>query len=781
MDWILPAGVLAAFGAAGVSPWVCRGWGRAAGVALGLVPLVLFAAYAWLLPNTPGEAARWAHDWAPSLGVRLSFYADGLSRLFLLVITAIGTFIVWYASGYLQGDPRLGRFYCYLFGFMGAMLGLVSADNLVLLFVFWELTSITSYLLIGYSCEAESSRRAALQALLVTGGGGLAMLAGILLLGLHAGTLEISELLARPRGELAGLAAFPWIFGLLLAGAFTKSAQFPFHFWLPNAMEAPAPVSAFLHSATMVKAGVFLLARLHPCLAPSPWWSAVVAPVGAATMLVGVWLALGQRDLKKILAYTTVAVLGILTLLLGLGTPLAVKACMTFLLAHALYKAALFMASGTVDHETGSRDANALGGLAAKMPWTAAAAMLAALSMAGLPFFLGFVSKEYFYKALLEAPGVPGLWEALGVAASAGLVALAGVAGLKPFLGMPLPTPKSAHEGPWVMWLGPLLLGLASLKLGFFPGAAADALISTAAAGVLGDGGFRAELKLWHGFSTALGLSVLTLALGILAYFTAAPRLRAPATIYAALAQAGPERTYFALLEGMQGFARWQTRLLQNGYLRNYLLTVGLFTALLLAPMLLRGLLQGVLWDLSRFAPLSPLGVAACVLAAGGAGLACMARSRFAGIMSLGVVGLAVAVLFYLFSAPDLAMTQILVETLALVLLVLAFRNLPLLKEYSRPATRLRDALLACAFGLLMATLVFATLHFRDPQPPISQFMGENSLPLAKGRNVVNVILVDFRALDTLGEITVLGIAALGVLAMLRLRAADCSDKKGRA
>ncbi|MCX7869642.1 MAG: proton-conducting transporter membrane subunit, partial [Terrimicrobiaceae bacterium] len=437
------------------------------------------------------------------------------------------------------------------------------------------------------------------------GGGGLAMLAGLILLGQAAGTFEISELLGQGE-EVAGLPGFGLILGLLLAGAFTKSAQFPFHFWLPNAMEAPAPVSAFLHSATMVKAGVFLLARLHSCLSPSPMWEAVVAPVGAATMVVGVWLALGQRDLKKILAYTTVAVLGVLTLLLGLGTPLAVKAAMTFLLAHALYKAALFMTSGTVDHETGTRDPEELGGLRRAMPWTATAALLGALSMAGLPFLLGFVSKEYFYKALLDAPGWPGVWEALGVLSSAVMVALAGVAGIKPFWGSRLPTPKPAHEGPWTMWLGPLLLGVGALKFGVFPGLAGELLVGPAAAAVLGEPGFVAGLKLWHGFTTALGLSALTFALGVGIYFVAAPRLRQARGLYEGLAKFGPERVYFATLHGMLDGAGHLTRLVQNGYLRNYLLTVGAFTVLLAGVWVAPNIPAP---DWAAMAPLTPLGL----------------------------------------------------------------------------------------------------------------------------------------------------------------------------
>ncbi len=767
MGTILISAIASVFLAGFLAPWLHRIAGPRVGVLLGFVPLAAFVAFALMLPQVAaGTPVQASWEWAPSLGIELSFFADGLSLLFLLIISGVGTFIAWYAAGYLHGDPGLGRFTLYLFSFMGAMLGLVCSDNLILLFIFWELTSITSYLLIGYYCRKEASRRAALQALLVTGGGGLAMLAGFILIGRETGTLEISSLLAMQPGALVESTVFPIIFTLILLGAFTKSAQFPFHFWLPNAMEAPAPVSAFLHSATMVKAGIFLLARLHPGLSPSPLWTAVVAPVGAATMIIGVFLALGQKDLKRILAYTTVAVLGTLTMLLGIGTPLAIKACMAYLLAHALYKAALFMASGTIDHETGSRDPDHLGGLRSAMPFTATAAFLGGLSMAGIPFLIGFVSKEYFYKALLDADGPGVLWEFLGVSASVAMVALAATVAIKPYWGSLKPTPKTPHEAPWTMWLGPLLLGVAAIKFGLFPGLAGERLVGPAAAAILADPGFSADLKLWHGLTPALGLSVLTLALGGGLYFLTG-KLRSARGLYSFLAKIGPERWYDAGLAGLLGFAKWQTRFLQNGYLRNYVLVVGAFTTLLVGRLLPLDALRP---DFTGMAGLSVLGVTTCGLISVAAILACMATSRFAAILALGVVGLGIAVLYFLYSAPDLAMTQILVETLTLVLFVLAFRSLPLLKEFSRRSIRIRDAIVSAVFGSVMCLLVLVAFQFQPGEAPISGFMSENSLLLANGRNVVNVILVDFRALDTLGEISVLAIAALGVLSMLKTR-----------
>lgn len=760
----------AVFGAAFVAPWLHRCAPRRCGLILSLVPLGALAVFAAMIPALRAHGPiRFRHDWVPSLGISLDFYVDGLSLLFLVLISGIGVFVTWYATGYLAGKKDLGRFYLYLFGFMGSMLGVVSSDHLVLLFIFWELTSISSYLLIGYYHNEDKSRAAALQALLVTGAGGLCLLAGVILLGNLAGTFRVSELLQMDPKLLAMTPGFTTMTVLVLLGAFTKSAQFPFHFWLPNAMEAPAPVSAYLHSATMVKAGVFLLARLHPLLSVGPLWFPVVAPVGAITMLTGVFMALGQSDLKKILAYTTLAVLGTLTMLLGIGTEAAVKAAMAYLLAHALYKAALFMTSGAVDHETGTREVESLGGLRKLMPYTAAAAAVAGLSMAGVPLLFGFVSKEYFYKALLAAGRPEVLWETIGVGASVIMVALAVTTAWKPFWGALKPTPKHAHEAPWTMWLGPVLLGVASLKTGLLPGVASFHLLEPAVHAVLGNQAVDVHLKLWHGWTMALALSGLTMVLGVILYFFL-PQVRSWRALGAKLAAFGPERGYDKILSGVLAFGRWQTGVLQNGYLRNYILTIVLFTVGLVGWSLAGNFPRP---DWSSMGRPDVLVVTVCLLIMAGSIFACLTTSRFNAILGLGVVGLGVAMIYFLFSAPDLAMTQVLVETLTLVLFVLAFYKLPLFGNYSKTATRWRDAGLALVFGVVMALVVLAEQAGKASNHDVSRFYGENSLLQAHGRNVVNVILVDFRALDTLGEITVLAIAALGVFAMLRLRPRD--------
>ncbi|HXG09205.1 MAG TPA: putative monovalent cation/H+ antiporter subunit A [Gemmataceae bacterium] len=736
--------------------------GRAAGWALALLPLALtvyFASFLGVIGS--GETLHVHRDWVPALGVNLSFTLDGLSLLFALLISGVGALVLVYAGGYLAGRPQLGRFYAFLLMFMASMLGLVLADNLLTLFVFWELTSLSSYLLIGFEHERAGARAAALQALLVTGGGGLALLAGLLLLGQAGGSLELSTLLGRGDQIGAHPLYVPALL-LILAGAFTKSAQFPFHFWLPAAMEAPTPVSAYLHSATMVKAGVYLLARLSPALGSTDLWVGAVSFVGGITMLAGAWLALVQSDLKRILAYSTVSALGTLTLLLGLGRELAVHAAMAYLLGHALYKGALFLVAGALDHGTGTREVDRLGGLGRAMPVTALAAGVVALSMAGLPPLFGFIAKELSYEATLHAPAAGWVMTA-AVVANVPLVAAALMAGFRPFLGKARPTPRPAHEAPPSLWLGPLALAGLSVAFGLWPGWGADGLVSAASTSVLGQPS-NAQLALWHGLTPALALSAVTLAGGIGVY-AGRGLLRKATSWWERAAQWGPTGWYELALNGLNGLALGQTRLLQSGYLRYYLMiTVAATVGLAGYALVGRGpLIVAVSWSDLRF---YEAGLAALILLAVLA--AVLAKARLAAIAALGVVGYGVALIFVLFGAPDLAMTQFLVETLTVILFVLVFYHLPESRIVSGRAARWRDAALAAAAGALMTALVLVGTP--ENYPPISAYFAKHSVAEGHGRNVVNVILVDFRGLDTLGEITVLAVAGLGVYALLKLR-----------
>ncbi|HUE72389.1 MAG TPA: putative monovalent cation/H+ antiporter subunit A [Pirellulaceae bacterium] len=770
----LIAVVLAGFVAAAVAPWLVRIARGAAGWVLAAVPLGLLAYLAGQLGSIAPHGLSVSYPWVPSLGVRFSFHLDGLSLTMAVLITGVGALVLIYAGGYLAGHRQLGRFFAFLMAFMASMLGLVLADNALTMFVFWELTSITSYLLIGFDHERPEARSAALQALLVTGAGGLALLAGLLLLGQigqdlglpAAASLEISTLRTLGKESVAGHALYLPALLLILGGALTKSAQFPFHFWLPSAMEAPTPVSAYLHSATMVKAGVYLLARLSPVLAGTEAWTWGVMAPGLATLLIGGFLAIQETDLKRILAYSTVSALGMLTMLLGLGSPAAVAAAMAFLLGHALYKGALFLVAGAIDHETGTRNVDQLGGLRKAMPWTATAAALAACSMAGLPPLFGFVGKEAAVEASLHH-GPP--WLATGAVMLGGLlfVAIAGIVGARPFVGQRTELPKHAHEAPISLWLGSMILAVVGLVLGLAPGSVDSSLLAPAAANVLG----RKEvaslgLALWHGWNLTLALSALTVLAGVSVYVARLP-LRWLLGWGKSLSRWGPAGWYELGLKGLNVVAAVQTRLLQSGYLRLYLLTILVTTVGLVGYTLLRRVelprredwFDGALHEASLVSGLIALAVLATILA----------RSRMRAIVALGVVGYGVALLFVLFGAPDLAMTQFLVETLTVILFVLVFYYLSPSEPFSRPTARLRDATVAIAVGALMTVLVLVTAS-ADWYPSVSGYYAERSVPDAHGRNIVNVILVDFRGLDTLGEITVLAVAAIGVYALLHLR-----------
>ncbi len=759
----LLATVFSGFALSLATPLVVRFARRGAGWVLALLPIGLTIYFARHIGHVmTGGTIAVSYSWSPELGISLSFYLDGLSLSFALLICGIGALIVVYAGEYLHNHPDLDRFYVYLLMFMSSMLGLVLADNALTMFVFWELTGIASFLLIGFENERETARSAALQALLVTSAGGLALLAGLLLLSQAGGSSEFSTLLNNGRSINGHPLYFP-ILLLILIGAFAKSAQFPFHFWLPSAMEAPTPVSAYLHSATMVKAGVYLLARLSSILGGTDAWHYLVTGAGAATMVLGAFMAIWQTDLKLLLAYSTVSTLGTLTLLLGLDTVLSVKAAMLLLVAHALYKGALFLISGIIDHETGTRDVIRLGGLARAMPVTAVSAGFAALSMAGTPPMLGFISKELLYEAKLQVSRVAPLVTGIGVLANILLVAAAGLVGLKPFWGRRPNLPKEPHEAPPSMLAGPIILSGISLLCGLFPETVASIFLSAAVSAVRAQA-ITVELKLWHGINPVFALSILTLATGILVY-AMLDTIRHAKILVAMASRFGPQRVYFLLLSGLNSLASTQTRLLQSGYLRVYVMIIVITIVGLIgcAQRIPDGL--AITWEgLSDVRPYE-WGILMLILLA--ALMAVLTPSRLAAAAALSVIGYGIALVYVFFGAPDLAMTQFTVETLAIILFVLVVYKLPRFASLSSRSARIRDALIAILAGGTITSLILITMaHTREPH--LAAFFAENSWIQAKGRNVVNVILVDFRALDTLGEIIVLSVAAIGAHALLR-------------
>ncbi|MEI2693261.1 MAG: hydrogen gas-evolving membrane-bound hydrogenase subunit E [Anaerolineae bacterium] len=766
----LVAIVLIPFLAAIVAALVAPRAGRAGAWLLASIPAGLAV---WLMALAPaalaGAGVELAVPWVPQLGVYFALRLDGLSLLFALLISGIGALVVLYSGYYLNDRARIGRFQAYIFLFMGSMLGVVLANDLITLFVFWELTSVTSYLLIGFDHENERARYGALKALLITAGGGLAMLLGLVLMGMAGGTLRIDELLSMGPALQASPTFLPMLL-LILVGAFTKSAQFPFHIWLPDAMRAPSPVSAYLHSATMVKAGIYLLARLHPALGGTPAWEGIVSAVGLFTMVLGAYLAFKQTDLKALLAYSTISTLGLIVSVIGLGTPDALMAAMVMILAHALYKAALFLVVGTVDHETGTRDWRRLGGLARVMPITAAAAFVASLSLAGLPPMLGFIAKELFLEAethVEAGSALALLGPLLGIVAAAFGMAYSILLVRDVFFGPRQETPKHPHEAPIGMLVGPVLLALLSIALAWPPLLdVVDTLLYAAASASLGQPLGDLHLAFWHGVNLPLILSSVAIAAGVILYWQRrrfwALQQRVPAGLTL-------NRVYDGALVGLNRLAVGVTGAIQTGTLRHYLMMILGTLGVSVLWALLAG--DGLQWQLNLdLSQVAAYEVAAAILMIVAAVAVVLMPSRLGAIVALGTVGSLVAFFFVIYSGPDLALTQLLVETLTVIILLLVFFFLPnFFEDRSTALHRWRDLGIAIGVGALVTTLVILVVPI-NLSPTISSYYVENSLTKAYGANVVNVILVDFRGFDTLGEITVLTIAALGITGMLKLR-----------
>ena len=717
-----------------------------------------------------GAVITQSWSWLPQLGIDFSFRLDALGLLFALLISGIGTLIYIYAYFYLGPKNSLNKLYLLLMLFMAAMLGISLSNNLILLLVFWELTSISSFLLVGYWSNYDAAQRGSRMALTITGMGGLAMLGGFILLGQITGTYEIDQILTMT-AQIQSHALFVPTLLLILLGAFTKSAQFPFHFWLPNAMAAPTPVSAYLHSATMVKAGIFLVARLLPIFAGAALFHNLVTFIGLFTLCMAAFFAIFKEDLKGLLAYSTISHLGLIMCLLGIGSPLAVAAAIFHIINHATFKAALFMIAGIIDHESGTRDLRKLSGLWQLLPYTATLTMVTAASMAGVPLTNGFLSKEMFFTELLSNLSGPVLICSAIVATLAGIFAVAysvrlvhGVFFDGP-LGKQVPN-KDAHEPPFGMRAPATLLAILCILVGLFPALLVENIVNSTARASTQVMDFEgAHLALWHGFNMPLLMSLIASIGGLIFYFSLAKggKIREiDLDPYLGRLQGRVAFDLFlkSLLLNSRKFKRWT----ENGKLQSYILWIVVFSiAIVSLPFLGQGLTTGtrelthapalaiVLWLLL---------FSSCWM------MLWFHHERIKAVLISGAIGLVVTMVFICFSAPDLALTQITVDVVTTVLLLMSLSLLPQLTPYeSSVSRRWRDALIAIGGGLGIAWITWLILT-RDHNS-ISWFFMQQSIPLGGGTNVVNVILVDFRGFDTFGEITVLGIAGIGALCLM--------------
>ncbi|WP_250655858.1 monovalent cation/H+ antiporter subunit A [Alkalimarinus coralli] len=724
------------------------------------------------------QLIRQSIEWIPAMGLELSFRLDGLALLFLLLILGIGLLVILYARYYLSSSDSMGRFYAYLILFMTAMVGIVISNNLIQLWMFWELTSISSFLLISFWSHKSDARKGARMALTVTGAGGLALLAGLLLIGNIVDSYDLDTVLAN--GDLIrSHSSYPVALILVLLGAFTKSAQFPFHFWLPHAMSAPTPVSAYLHSATMVKAGIFLMARFYPVLAGTDLWFMIVSLTGLATLLLGAYIALFKHDLKGLLAYSTISHLGLITLLLGLNSEFAAVAAIFHIINHATFKASLFMAAGIIDHESGSRDMRKLNGLWKYMPYTATLAIVAALSMAGVPLLNGFLSKEMFFAETLNQSMLGSLSWMIPLLATVG--AAFSVAYSLRFIhdvffnGEPIDLPKTPKEPPRYMKVPIEILVALCLLVGIFPSFVVGDLLSVASLSLLSEGLPEYSLAIWHGLNVPLFMSILAMIGGLTIYYNRRHLFQ----FQSHFDEPDAKHIFEGVVQSVVAFSQRVIKTLENGSMQRYCALLMLFTLVMSALPLL---------ELNKNAgsrPQIPLDgvtlVGAFLMIISAIATVTWHRRRFLALIFLSVVGLMVSLAFAQFSAPDLALTQLSVEIVTIILLLLALFFLPqnTLKE-SSPSRLSRDLLVSSLIGGVIGTICYAMLT--NPLSTISDFFLANSKTGGGGTNVVNVILVDFRGFDTLGEITVLGIAALGIFKLIaRMRIyMPISDDKGR-
>ena len=736
----------------------------------GVTFTVTLAAFVGLMTNLPavmdGQLVQSGFDWFPQLGLNVTLMLDGLGFFFATLILGIGLLIIAYARFYLARDDNMGEFFTYLLLFQGAMVGIVLSDNVLLLLIFWELTSLSSFLLIGYWKHLEAGRQGARMALTVTGMGGLAMIAGMLIVGQIVGSYDLSVILQNRDLIQADPLYLPALI-LILLGAFTKSAQFPFHFWLPHAMAAPTPVSAYLHSATMVKAGIFLMARMWPVLSGTPEWFYIVTTVGLITMILGAVIALFKHDLKALLAFSTVSHLGLITMLLGTGTAFGAFAAMFHILNHATFKAALFMSAGIIDHETNTRDIRLLGGLRHLMPITFIIATIAALSMAGIPFLNGFLSKEMMLEEMEHTYLFGPEWLVPALATFGSLFSAAYCFRLigHTFLGPKRDAesyPAKPHDPGAGLWVPPAILATLVVVIGVAPFLVED-FVKVVTAAVLGSAGEvpDAHIKIWHGFVTPLYMSIVAVVGGLIVLSMFKPLSR----LWDATPRPEAKTIFDDIIAAFVMYARVLILPLHNGAFTRY----GLIMAVTVLAAGYHAWTTGLIGPMTR--DVQPVGWAEVgswiMLVAASLGLASLHHNRLLALILMGIVGLMVSVAFVYLSAPDLAMTQITVEVVTIILLLLALNFLPNHTPVESSVwRRTRDVIVASAAGLATMALSYHYLLRDAISTPISEFHLANSYKGGGGNNVVNVILVDFRGFDTFGEIIVLGIAALLIFAL---------------
>lgn len=743
----------------------------------GIVALTCFVLVASLYPQvTDGGVVRMDMAWAPALGLQFTLRMDGYAWLFALIVSGMGALVVLYARYYMSPEDPVPRFFSFFLAFMGAMLGVVLSGNLIQLVLFWEMTSLASFMLIAYWHHRQDARRGARMALTVTGAGGLCLLAGVLILGHIVGSYDMDQVLAS--GDL--VRADPWypaVVVLVALGALTKSAQFPFQFWLPNAMAAPTPVSAYLHSATMVKAGVFLLARFWPVLSGTDEWFWIIGGLGLASLVLGAYAAIFQQDMKGVLAYSTISHLGLITLLLGMNSSLGLVAAIFHMVNHATFKASLFMAAGIVDHETGTRDLGRLSGLRRAMPITATLAVVAAAAMAGVPLLNGFLSKEMFFAETTFVSGHPWIQNglpALAVLASAFSVAYSLRFILQVFFGPPaVDLPRAPHEPPLWMLVPSGLLVLMCLVVGVIPGLTVGPFLHAAAYSILGPDMPEYSLAVWHGVNLPLVMSLAATVAGILLYLALRARQRALPGRVPFIYHFDGRRSFEYLLDHSSVAGSWLLSRISSPRMQVQMVLIVLGTLFVAWLPLSKGV-----WN-DAPSVVTPLDPAFALLWTVGAicavGAAFQAKfHRLAALILAGGAGLVTCLTFVWFSAPDLALTQLSVEVVTVVLLLLGLRWLPRRIERGgmdgsarAGARRIRDLVIAAVTGTSLAALAYAILT-RPQGETVSSYFVEKALPEGGGTNIVNVILVDFRGFDTLGEITVVGIVALTVYALLR-------------